>query len=362
MDRVPQRVLNRTTLHRQWLLDRRSSGTREAVEHLIALQAQNPLDPYWGLWSRVHAFDPLSLSHMIESRQAVRGQLLRGTIHLTTSDDFLDLRPQVQAVLARILGSTTFGRDTRDVDREPLLELGRALLEKEPLTRAELSKRLEERWPGVAGASLAQVVTYLLPVVQVPPRGLWGGRGAARWVPIESWVGSELRPGTEVRVTIRRYLAAFGPASVADMRAWSGIAGLREVVDGMGSELRTYRTESGAELYDLPDLPLIDAETPAPPRFLPEYDNVLLGHADRSRFFADDTAPLGWTGNLMVDGTFAGAWKPVPPEGGRPARLEVTMLVETSRAAMRRVVEEGQALLGFAYPTSSSAEVVFVEI
>jgi hypothetical protein len=181
-------------------------------------------------------------------------------------------------------------------------------------------------------------------------------------VPIESWVGSELRPGTEVKVTIRRYLAAFGPASVADMRAWSGIAGLREVVDGMGSELRTYRTESGAELYDLPDLPLIDAETPAPPRFLPEYDNVLLGHADRSRFFADDTAPLGWTGNLMVDGTFAGAWKPVPPEGGRPARLEVTMLVETSRATMRRVVEEGQALLGFAYPTSSSAEVVFVEI
>lgn len=360
MDQLSRRTLNRTTLDRQSLLNRSTVTANEMVEQLVGIQAQNPSDPYFALWSRIDHFEPQTLSTMIERGEAVRGQLMRATIHLTTTPDFLSLRPQIQSVCARTLASTVFARDTKEVDREALLKLGRSLLERGPMTRAKLGPLLEAEWPGVPGASLAQVVTYLLPVVQIPPRGLWNRSGAAAWTTVESWTGSQLVNGLPLEDVLRRYLAAFGPASVADMRAWSGLSGLREIVDRMRPQLRVFRTESGVELLDVPDAPIVDEDTPAPPRFLPEYDNVLLAHSDRSRFFFDGVAPQGWVGNLLVDGMFSGGWKVTSSRGVH--RMEIVLQRAIPRAEVEAAVEEGHRLLALVEPENTSGEVTVLDV
>jgi hypothetical protein len=310
-----------------------------------------------GLWSRIEDFDPTLLSEMVAGKEVVRGQLMRGTLHMTTTRDYLFLRPQLQPTLASVLGSTAFAKDTRDVDRGRLLSVGRELLEERPMTRAELGRSLEERWPGIPGPSLAQVVTYLLPVIQVPPRGLWGQTGPAAWTTIEKWAGAELPKLTDVERTVTRYLAAFGPASVPDIRAWSRLAGLRPVIEKMRAKLRVLVDESGTELFDLPDAPLLEEDIPAPPRLLPEYDNVLLGHADRSRFFIPGVDPPGWAGNLLVDGMFSGWWKFDPSPD--PIRVEVGLLRRIPESELDAVSEEALRLVRFASPDSGPGDVSF---
>ena len=317
------------------------------MTHLVGMQAQNPHDPYYGLWARIDGFDPSELSGMIERREAVRGALMRGTLHLAMTDDYLFLRSLLQPTLAAVLGSTSFARDTVDVDRDALLAYGRALLDKEEMTRAQLGPLLGERWPGVPAASLAQVVTYLVPMVQVPPRGLWGRSGPSAWATVESWTGRSVPDGADPRRLVRRYLEAFGPASVSDIRVWSRLNGLREVIDQMRSELEVRTGEDGSELLDIPDGVIVDADVPAPPRFLPEYDNVLLGHADRSRFFVDGITPIGWVGNLLVDGLFSGWWK--IGRKGEETHLEVHLLRKVPRAEMKAVEKEAVRLLELAH-------------
>jgi len=354
MDGISKRALNRTTLLRQSLLGRSDLDPKSMIEHLVGMQAQNPQDPYFALWSRLTRFDPSQLSGMIEQGEAVRGALMRATIHLATTPDFLRLRPQLQVVCTRTLGSTAFAKDTRDVDRDELVAIGRTLVEERPMTRAKLRTMLGDRWPDVPAASLAQVVTYLLPVIQVPPRGLWGRSGSASWTTIEKWTGSEMAAETSVEETFRRYLAAFGPASVADARIWSGLPGLRQVSERLRPQLRSFRADTGMELLDLPDHPIVDEDTPAPPRFLPEYDNVLLGHSDRSRFFVEGPIPLGWEGNLLVDGVFSGGWKLNRDRTG--SRLEVEVRRKVTKLELNAVGDEAQRLVEFAYPDAGDRE------
>jgi Winged helix DNA-binding domain len=308
-DILSARELNRATLDRQYLLDRASLAVEPVLEHLVGMQGQNPLDPYYGLWARLEHFQPGELARMTNERQVVRGQFMRGTIHLFTAEDALRVHPLTRAVLERVFRSTSFSKDVAAVDLERLLREGRALLDRRPRTRAELAEELSGRFPGVEPGSLAQAVTYLIPVVQVPPRGVWGAKGPAAWAPIDAFLGRAYGVGISLDDLVVRYLAAFGPASVKDMRAWSGLTGLSEVFDRLRRRLRCYRSEEGSELFDLPDLQLPDPGTPAPPRLLPEYDNLLLGHSDRSRFFLGDAKPQGWVGNALVDGVFAGSWK-----------------------------------------------------
>ena len=244
------------------------------MELLVGMQAQNPQDPYYALWSRLEEFDPHDLSGMIERREALRGALMRATLHMSTTPDFLFLRSHLQETLAAVLGSTSFAKDTVGMDRAVLLDQGRSLLEEHPMTRADLARALEEKWPEVPGNSMAQVVTYLLPVIQVPPRGLWGRAGAATWTTVESWIGKGLPKVRDYELIVMRYLAVFGPATISDIRVWSRLNGLRQVVDGMRDRLRSLQGEDGSELLDHPDAPILDEDTPAPPRFLPEYDNV----------------------------------------------------------------------------------------
>ena len=351
--------MNRTTLGRQLLLERAEHTPAAVMELLVGMQAQNPHDPYYALWSRLEEFDPESLSGMIERGEALRGALMRATLHISTTSDFLFLRSHLQETLAAVLGSTSFAKDTAGMDRAALLDQGRTLLEEQPMTRADLGRALEERWPKVPGASMAQVVTYLLPLIQVPPRGLWGRSGAATWTTIETWVGSGLSNVSDFETIVMRYLAVFGPATISDMRVWSRLNGLRKVVDGMRDRLRTLRGEDGSELLDHPDAPILDEDTPAPPRFLPEYDNVLLGHSDRSRFFIPGIVPAGWVGNLLVDGVFSGWWRIV--RNGKTSQLEVHLLRKVPRTELRAVEEEAERLHIFAASDATRRELLVHE-
>lgn len=351
---LDRRTLNRTTLARQHLLAQTTADPMYLVGHLVGLQGQNPLDPYFGLWSRVVGYRPEGLAGMVEAGEAVRGQLMRGTIHLVTRSDWVSMRPVFDPLCARIFGSTQYGKDTRDIDRDLLLSKARRMINERPRTRAELGRSLEPSFPGVPAASLAQVVTYLLPVVQVPPRGVWGKTGEASWSILESdpqVVGRVARTTEELVI---RYLRAFGPASVKDIRAWSALTGLAEVISRVRERLVAYVDEKGVELLDVEGVEIADPDTPAPPRFLPEYDNVLLGHSDRSRVFADNgPVPPGWVGNLLVDGFYAGFWKLDPPD------LRVSLQVKVTSRQRQEITEEADHLRLFAMPDRPNSSLTF---
>jgi hypothetical protein len=252
-DTLGPRALNRALLARQLLLARQRRTAREALEHLVGMQAQTPESPYYGLWSRLEGFQPAELADLIQRRRAVRLALMRSTIHLVTARDCLALRPVLEPVQQRnfLIGSP-YGRRLAGMDLAALVRAGRALLQESPRTVAELSALLRRRWPGRDGQAMAYAIRNSLAVVQVPPRGLWGEGGLARGTTAEHWLGRPLETARAPDRLLLRYLAAFGPASVRDMQAWSGLQALQEIVQRLRRRLRVFRDEKGTELFDLP--------------------------------------------------------------------------------------------------------------
>lgn len=355
-----RRALNRTLLERQMLLCRRRIAVLDVVERLVGLQAQVPRDPYVALWSRLDRFHPETLAEPIADRRAVRMGLLRATLHLVTARDALTLRSVIDPVIQRTLHTQSpFGRRLVGLDVEELKAIATELLEERPRTRAELGPLLAERWPAHDAASLSYAVTYLLPLVQVTPRGIWGQTGPSAFTTVELWLGRPMGRETAPDDLIRRYLAVFGPSTPADVQSWSGLQAMREVLERLRSGLRTFRDERGRELFDVPGAPLPDPDTPSPVRFLPEYDNVLLGHADRSRIVSPETklwAEIGW-GTVLVDGFTAARWKLEREKDAATLRIEP--FGKLSRADRAETADEGARLIAFLAEDSTSHDVRF---
>ena len=360
------RALNRATLERQMLLRRRNLPAIEAIEHLVGMQAQAPNPPYIGLWTRLDGFHPDELARLITDRRAVRIALMRNTVHLVTARDCLALRPLVQPVFDRGLYANRAHRaGIEGVDIEALVAAGRALLEERPRTAKELGELLRERWPDRDPASLARAIRHLVPLVQVPPRGIWGKSGQAAHTTAEAWLGRPLDPDSSLDEMVVRYLGAFGPATVKDVQTWSGLTRLREVTDRLRSRLRTFRDEQGNELFDLADAPRPDPDTPSPPRFLPEFDNLILSHADRTRIIANDYRKVIASKNgmvpatVLVDGFVRGTWKTERARGLATLMIEpFEPLAKKDRDALS---EEGERLIRFTGEGAEAFEIRFVE-
>jgi hypothetical protein len=240
------------------------------------------------------------------------------------------------------------------------------ILDERPRTGTELRAALAERFPDHPAAALAGACRNLLPLVQVPPRGVWGRTAQVRSTTAESWLGRPLAADPSIDDVVLRYLGAFGPATVADVGTWSRLTGLREVVERLRPRLRTFRDERDRELFDLPDAPRPATETPAPPRFLPEYDNVLLSHDDRSRFISRDlrarlsTVPGLGHGAVLHDGFVSGTWRLDRDGDSGSVTLVVSHVAGLTKRAIDAVAAEGRRLVRFVAADADRRDVRFV--
>jgi hypothetical protein len=361
MDTLSPRAINRATLARQHLLTRTRQTAVQMVEHLVGMQAQAPFPPYTGLWTRLADFQPGELADAILNRQVVRIVLMRGTVHLVSAADVCFLRPVIQPLLDRDLRTNTqYARLLTDLDLPKIADAARLVLAERSHTAKELGAALAERWPDREPAALAHAARGLLPLVQVPPRAVWGRAGQTAYHTAEHWLDRELDKSPDPGRMVRRYLAAFGPASVADMQTWSGLTRLREVVETL--DLRTFATEDGRELLDLPEAPRPDEDTPAPVRFLPEFDNVLLSYTDRTRMMADEHRKIlfgvkngVFPGTFLVDGFVRGSWRLVKQR--KSAVLTLTPWARTTKKDSAALTVEGMRMLEFAASDAETKDV-----
>jgi hypothetical protein len=347
---LDRRTLNRALLARQFLLDRVDAPAVQVLERLVGMQAQVPLDPYVALWSRVRAFDPDAFGQLLLGRALVRMTLMRATLHLVGARDALSIRPVLQATIARAFASSGFARKLAGLELAPVLARGAELVEREPLTTARLASTLAEEWPGHDPSSLAHAVRYLVPLVQVTPRGVWGETLQPKVTTLDSWLGRPAAPTTSIDELVVRYLRAFGPATPADIRTWSWLSDVRTVIDRLRPQLRVYRDEAGREVYDVRDGVFVDRSAPVPVRFLPQFDNLFLAHADRSRIF--DRVAWGDSfrgqGSVFVDGFLAGAWRLDRKQ--HEATLTVELRTRVGPAERREVRREAEELVAFMTP------------
>lgn len=341
-------ALNRATLARQMLIERHEMSALDAVAALAGLNAQNAEPPYVTLWNRLTGFATDDLSQLLHDKKVVRSNLMRYTQHLVTVDDFQLLRPVVQPALDRIQKSA-FGSRIRGVDHGELVEYGTKVLRGKTMTRPQLGRLLAERWPGTEPSALAWSFGYLTALVHPPPDGMWGRRGGHTHLALaEDWLGKPLPSTPDPAGLVLKYLAAFGPASVRDIHAWSGISKLGEVVEKLRPQLICF--DGNPELFDLPDAPRPDPETPVPPRFLPDFDNLVLAHADRSRVMTREVQSQVCVGaavaaTLLIDGHVRAIWRI------ERSKTTATLIIEPfERVDLHAVEEEALGLLAFMAP------------
>ena len=353
-------ALNRATLARQLLLERTDLDPVAAIERIGGLQAQEARPAFQALWTRLRDFDRAALHDALHDRSVVRGTTLRATLHMTSAADYLALRPALQPVLDGALESVLKQRGAT-VDRTKVVAAAKRLLEREPLTFNALRDELAERFPDTEVRSLGYTVRMLVPLLMLPTGDRWSFAGDSRFTLAEEWLGRQLgKPDREALV--RRHLGAFGPASAADVQNWSGLRGLKETVEGMADELAAFK-HGRRTLFDLPDAPRPEPETPAPPRLLPEFDSVLLAHQDRTRVIADEHRKALATKNLRVaatftvDGVVAGSW--VVERKGKAATLTLSAFGRLRKADKDALAAEAEALARFS--GDGDAKVAFAQ-
>lgn len=359
------RELNRALLARHTLLERAAVPVYDAIENLAGLHAQIPVAPYLGLWSRLAGFQRDDLASLIDSRQVVKATLMRGTLHFFTADDYVRFRSTLQPALSHY-HERLFRQYQIPLDPAEVRAQGEAFLRAAPRTFKEISDHLASLYPGVDLGALRQVVRNTIPLVQVPvPGRLWSYPGNPAFTLAEPFIGRPIDPADHMRDLFFRYLGAFGPAAAADFKPWVGIAGLKDRIDAWKPDLVTYRDEQGRELLDLPDAPLPDPDTPAPPRFIHALDNLLIGHADRTRIIKDEyrstVMNINAIGSItfLIDGFVRGNVKIENTKGAAVLTLyPFEPITKPDRAAL---LEEADSLLRFVEPDAQSYEVQFVE-
>ncbi len=353
--RVSLRALGRATLARQLLLERSDLCVPAAVEHLVGLQAQTPHTWYVGLWSRLADLDPVAVGRMLEDGQLVRLALMRSTLHLVTVQDAVALRPVVKPAVEAVLAGAQ-SRDLSRVERDGLCAAARDHLAAGPCTGAALGLAMQEHWPDVSAQNLARAARAWLPLVQVPPRGVWGRSGQAR---VALLAGADPSSGLDIAGLVRRYLAAAGPATTADLAGWSGVRGMGEVVDRLRPGLLRLAGPDGQDFLDLPDAPRPPEDVEAPVRYLYDFDDVLLSHEDRRRVVgsltAQDWAEHGYgpttmrqPSTVLVDGTIAATW--TADRSRERAVLHVRAFRRLNPQERSDVEAEGRRLLAFLHP------------
>jgi len=364
---LSNRRLNRSLLARQHLLERSVMPALDMINQLAGMQSQAPIPPFFGLWTRLERFETAELDELMTSRLAVRMTLMRATVHLVSAEDALAIRPMIKSVPERGFNAQRqWAHALPAENRAEVLEFARPLLGEPGVTGAQLRTALAERWPERSGEAMQHLVRYFLPLVQVPPRGTWGASHQATLVHLEDWLGRPVGSEPGPAWLVIRYLAAFGPAAAADFSTWSGLRALRSVFEALRSQLVTFRDERGVELFDLPDAPRPSGDFATPVRFLPEWDNILLSHADRRRIMSDEAKARVFSNNgiirptILVDGMVAGVWRIVRSK--ERTNLEITPF-EPLRAPDRAALEaEGSRLLEFATDGATQGEARFAGV
>jgi hypothetical protein len=354
--------LNRATLARQMLLERAPVTAVAAVERLAGMQAQEPKHPCIGLWTRVEGFDRDELLRALKRREIVRATLMRSTLHLMSAADYAALRMALQpsmSIAQRVLGVSG------ELDVDAVLPAARELLHGRALAFDEIRARLQESFPEVNHRALGYAVRTLLPLVMVPSEAeRWGFARIASFAPADEWLDEPLAEA-DAEALVTRYLGAFGPAAAKDVQTWSGVGAMRAVLDRMRDRLEVFVDERGRELFDLPDAPRPDADVPAPPRLLPEFDNLVLAHDDRTRIVADEHRPRVTTKNLrvratfLVDGIVRGTWSIAVKR--KVATLALDPFEALPKRSVKELEREGEALLHFVEPDAKGWEVTLAD-
>ena len=354
MSATTLRSLNRALLARQLLLKREKIAVVDAVEQLLAVQAQLARPPYVALWTRLHGFRRDDLTAALAKRTVVRATSLRGTIHLTSAADFLRFRTTIQPGLDKGLASILKER-IEDTDLDAVLAAGRLFFDA-PQTFDALRDHFQKKFPKLDTRAIAYCTRLRMPTVQVPDDSPWGFPGQADFVAAERWLKKKPSAKADAAALVTRYLAAYGPASIADAQAWLGLHDLKPVFAALGKTLTTIPGLKKGDLFDLPDAPRPPEDTPAPLRFLPDYDSAVVARADgrivpieqRSRVFlsALRVAPV-----VLVDGFAAATWKIERKKD--VATLTVVPFAKMTPATKAEIEKEGTALVKFVEPEAA---------
>ncbi|ALG83346.1 winged helix DNA-binding domain-containing protein [Gordonia phthalatica] len=348
---VSLRQWNRTLLHRQHLIDRVDDDAVEVIDRCVGLQSQDPQAAFFALEARVADFDPAELDELLTEREVVRMALHRGTVFLMDGLDARWMRPALQPVLDAAVATHARGFHAVTVDEVTAAAVEEFAESDGPVSAADLRARLAARWPHEPAADLVATVRGALPLVQVPPRGLWRRSGAPSYALLDDWIGDG-EPGLTgdeaVRDLIRMYLRGFGPSTVAAIQTWSGLRGLRPIVEAMEAdwELMKLTGPNDETLYDLEGLRLADSAVPI--RFVAPYDNAVFAKTDRIRVADPDVYARTQTANgrspgfVLVDGRLAATWQL------RDGAVTLTELTDLRQADRRACEKEAVRLAEFA--------------
>jgi len=343
---LSRQALNRTLLHRQHLLTRSTMAPPAMVEHLVGLQAQDNLPPYLSLAARLDGFDPAPVSDALADKGLVRMSSMRSTIHLLTPDDALMLRQFSQPAQDRENKVWVKAQPGLALDRDLVTQRIRDVLADGPLPAPDLGQALAAHFPEAPPSALVHLARMTQPLAQLPPRGQWKASGGVVYQYVDRWLARDLVEA-DLESIVRRYLAAFGPATAADVTAWSGVTGLAAAITRLG--LVEHHDEAGKVLYDVPGAPVLTGDEQAPVRLLGTYDNVWLSHAQRDRV-TDPVKRRRWMGvnggvgsMILVDGWLEGLWR---VEDGKVRVIELMRDLTTREARdLAAEIERTQALL-----------------